>query len=281
MLAVPSVGIALVAAALAVPRAAEPRWFPHPVINPTRLSSEIAQVQQLAKHARAQPLPFSVREAGEMYRRLGRTQYEVPNTFNDATVVAWRDMLASIHRSLGDQPLLDLRAVQCELFVAALQHWEKSGVVPSDLLELGGDFISLANAHNWAIRGTLHLSEPERWAVALRRWTALAGLMQNPTFRLARELDLTQLRFFFEHPTGNLDPTEVRMRVVHRYAELELSYPANYAVGVVLAKAGRRDSAAVAFAKQLELRPDGPFALGARNHLIWATAGLRPVDEND
>ena len=280
-LAIPSVGLALVAALLAVPRATEPRWVPQPIVRPRVLNAEIDKLAGLAARARAQPLPFSVREVGEAYRRLGRAQFEATTPLDGAEIKAWRDLIGTVIKQVGNEPILVLRALQCELLVAAMRHWKSTGAVTDDLIELGGDLVSLGKANHWFKGPGLDLTQQERWALALRRWTSLSGLLHQPEFRPPRNLELPQLRFFYANPVRDDDSLEARQHILTRFSELDSTYPVYYAMGVLFAQTGQLDKAAMLFAKHLEMHPDGAFALRARNHLAFTSRLLHPPGDND
>jgi hypothetical protein len=273
-LILPSAGLALIAAILAVPRPTEPRWVPEPVMHPRILDAELARATALAGQARAQPLPFAVRELGEVYRRIGRTQYEVTKPFVSDQVQAWRGMLRTVQEHVGNQPVLQLRALQCELLVAAIHDWQSTGNIGENLIELGGDMVPLVRATHET------LTEPMQWALALKRWTSLAGLGKQNDFSASREVELTQLHFFYQQPPVGEDLLAIRMHIVKRYADLDSSYPVDYAVGVLLVQSGRADTAATYFAKHLQLHPNGAFALRARNHLLWTARQLSTIDDD-
>jgi len=270
-LIVPSVGLAVIAAAIAVPRATAPKWVPQPLVHPGQLSAELQRTAGLAARARAHPLPYDVRELGELYRRLGRTQYESVLPVAGFELRAWQDRLRTVHSALGSAPVLQLRALQCELLVLALRRWQMTGLADDDLIELGGDIATVARASRWS------LTDAERWALALKRWTMLAGLAKHHDFAAPRDLELTQLHFFYVHPEGSGEPLDVRTRILKRYGMIDPTYPVDYALGVLLALNGRPDTAVTYFARHLEEHPDGAFLLRARNHLIWAARQLSPV----
>jgi hypothetical protein len=54
--------------------------------------------------------------------------------------------------------------------------------------------------------------------------------------------------------------------------KLDHDYPAAMARGVLLYRAGAYEAAAAAFRAQLAARPDGPWTLRAKNHLLAALA---------
>jgi hypothetical protein len=280
-LAIPSVGIALVAALLAVPHSTKPRMVPTPVVHRRALNAEFDELSRRSHAARTRPLSFAVREVGEAYRRLGRTQFDGPVLLDDTLALGWQRLVRSARRNAGDEPLLALRAVQVEMFVKSLDLWEATGKVPDDLAELGGDFAQLAQGNQWWKSGHLDISREARWALGLLRWTTLAGLLQTRPYRLSRELEVIELRFFFSHAnTEGSSPPELRQRILTRYSDLDPDYPIDYARGVLAAQSSQFDLAAVLFARQLQAHPEGSYATRARNHLIWATQQMHSLDED-
>lgn len=280
-LAIPSIGIALVATLLAVPRATQPQTVPQPVQHLRALDSALRQLTHRANRAGTEPLSFAVREVGEAYRRLGRTQYEGPQPLGVPQTEGWQRLIRGTRASSGDEALLTLRAVQAELFVKALHAWETTGSVSEDLVELGGDFVGLAKNNRWWVAGHLDMSAEERWVLALVRWTTLANFNHLGPFKLDRELEIVQLRFFFDHPAPGGTPFQSRLKIVKRYSELEPSYPLEYARGVLFAQAGQYDRARASFTRQLQEHPEGNYALRARNHMIWTNEQLRNQEGND
>lgn len=279
-LAIPSVGIALVAALLAVPRATKPETVPQLVVHRHALDATLSQLAHRSDAARTQPLPFAVREVGEAYRRLGRTQYEGPQPLDDSQAQGWQRLIRSVRPKVGDDPLITLRAVQADMFVTALGTWETTGKVSDELVELGGDFVRLARLNHWWIAGHLNISHDERWALALLRWTSLAGFIQLQPYRLDRELEVVQLRFFYSHPSSDVAQLRTRQKIVERYSDLDPNYPLDYSRGVLFAEAGQYDFAAASFMRHLEAHPQGQYAIRARNHLIWSTEQVRDLDND-
>jgi len=277
-LAIPSVGVAVLAASLAVPRATKPRTVPAPVLHVRDLSAEFSQLEQLAAAARSHPLPFAIRELGESYRRLGRTQFYGPQALDDSQALGWQSLIRATRTRFGDGPLLTLRAAQVQMFVESLKVWEETGRVPDDLAELGGDFTRLADKHQWHKSGHLQMQHEERWALGLLRWTTLAGLLKTQPYRLSRDMELVELRFFFAQNQREGAGIDLRQRILQRYSELEPEYPLEYAEGVLAAEAGQFDAAAAHFSRQLQAHPTGSYVTRARNHLIWVTQQLHMLD---
>jgi aryl carrier-like protein len=244
------------------------------------LDATLRQLAHRSDAAHARPLPFAVREVGEAYRRLGRTQYEGPQPLDDSQALGWQRLVRSVRPKVGDDALLTLRAVQSDMFVTELGLWETTGKVSDELIELGGDFVRLARLNQWWTKGHLNMSHDERWALALLRWTSLAGLVQREPYRLDRELEVVELRFLFSHPTPDTAQLRMRQKIVERYSQLDQDYPLDYSKGVLFAEAGQYDFAAASFMRHLQAHPQGQYAIRARNHLIWSSEQVRNL-END
>lgn len=273
ILLIPSLGLAVIAAALAVPRATEPRLVPQPQIHRQQREQDLKKLHARAREARVSPLPLALRELGELYRRIGRLQYaEQPD---EAAILAWRSHIWGARRQLNDASLLQLRALQVELLVAATNHWEAHHLVNDDLIELGGDWLRIAERNGWRTGYRFALTAEQRTALALRRWTALAGLLNEAPYALPRDLELTELQVLYNAPLQDEADGERRLQIVRRYAVLDPSYPADFAEGVLFAQIGQRERAASAFMRHLEHHPDGPYALRARNHLLWCAPSTR------
>jgi len=277
-LTIPSAGLALVAAVLAVPHATEPHMVPQPVIHVRELNAELDNLERQASIARSHPLPFAVREVGEAYRRFGRIQFEGPQLLDDARGLGWQALVRSARASSGDAALLALRAVEVQIFVSSLETWEKSHQVPDDLAELGGDFVNVAKKYHFWQGGRLAMSREERWAIGLLRWTTLAGLLVTEPFRLSRNLEVLELRLFFAHAKLVSSAPELLQRILNRYSELEPDYPLEYSRGVLAAQQNQFALAAASFTRQLQAHPDGNFVTRARNHLIWVTAQMQTLE---
>lgn len=271
----------MVAALLAVPRATKPSSVPQPIIHRHAVDAALSQLMHRSEMARSEPLPFAVREVGEAYRRLGRTQYEGPQPLDDSQAQGFQQLTRRVRVRAGDEPLLTLRAVQAQMLVEALELWEKTGKVSDDLIELGGDFVRLTRNRKWWIGDRLDMTSDERWALALLRWTSLAGFMHLPPYQLDREFEIVELRFFFSHAPPDGESMLAQKRIVQRYGELDPNYPIDYARGVLFARAGQYDHSAASFTRHLEAHPQGNWALRARNHLIWVTQQLHSLEGDD
>jgi hypothetical protein len=279
VLVFPSVGVALLAAFLALPQGTMPDYLPLPRIAERDVDAARRDLTQRADAAFRQPLHFDVRAAGEWFRRLGKLAHHgQPISVSDRD--RFRQALQGARATSGVEAIERLRAVQARLFALALAEWERSGVENADLVELGGDFLEIANDLGWTSepRGTagtrgstsrrrLELSSDEKLALFLVRWNDLAGYDAHPELRLAPVWSLLALRARLRLPIARLDRRDLKL--IERAARLDPSYPAALGKGLIFAREHDSENAADAFRTHLQQQPDGPYTLRARNHLQY------------
>src|SRR5687768_5005281 len=131
-LGVASVGIALAAALLALPRATTPNVLPLPLPDAARLEAERIADAARAAEARRLGLSFDVRAVGDALRRFGVATRER----HERQALIRRDLREYAARALareGEKPLLALRALQTELFVNAAARFADVGESSADL----------------------------------------------------------------------------------------------------------------------------------------------------
>jgi hypothetical protein len=262
----------VIAAALAAPRATEPDVLPLPVPDRAVLRAAKQRSDELARLARQNGLSYDVRAVGEAIRRCGAASVEgqgVPQPVLGEVRMAMR--LARGRRS--ERGLLQLSALQTELFVRATHAFEVSGKPSTDLRELGGDFIDVAKKNGWLDGRRIVLDDDERVALFRIRWTELTGLRSEPAFVPT----LDEYRAYYAlnlHPAAARDAanTERAWSVVRALEKRDPRYPAAFARGVLLHRAGRFSEAVEAFRAHLAARSDGPWTLRAKNHVLEALA---------
>lgn len=267
--------IAGVAAALAAPRATEPRAefaLPLPLPNRAHLAELARADRARAAEARRHALSFGVRSVGEMFRHLGDAAGK-----REANAEAKLfDLRALARHALGDEGaagLLGLRAVQAELFVAACRGFAVSGEPDGELRELGGDFSELAQKSGWIEAGAFVLTDEELALLFRMRWNELTGLGQDAAFQPTLDEYRDRYALLLRHPAGEGAARQERqLGYAAAIAKLDHDYPAAFARGVLLYRAGAYEAAAAAFREHLAARPDGPWTLRARNHLLAALA---------
>jgi len=276
-LAIPVFGIAAVSAALAFPRPVRPRMLPEPMVSRPVVASEVSTLRALSDRARHHPLPRVVRAAGEAYRQLCIATLLGAEVAGNAPRQRFMAAVQRARRAVGDAPVLELRAVQAQLFVDALARFDREHRTNRDLDELGGDFLQTAKSKGWIDSQRLRASTEERWALFVLHWTERAGLGNRGPFRPATELRVLALRLALSRGYARANDLQRDLESVARLAELDLTYPADLARGVVYARYHQWPSAARSFVTRLRAYPDGPYALLARNYLLYSAERAREL----
>src|SRR5690606_32069887 len=124
---------------LGIPRAAPPSGLPDPAVDKSRIDDMLRIERERAQRVRESPLPFEVRAVGEALRAyVAEARSAAVDLQDQGSELARRARTALEH--FGPEPLLELRALQTELFLQALGRWEVTGEQHDELNELGGDF---------------------------------------------------------------------------------------------------------------------------------------------
>jgi hypothetical protein len=274
------VGVVLVTSAiapalLAVPHATISRELPMPSVNRT----EQARLRQTeADLATRAPLPYIARSIGEALRRYGalRAQANEPaaeemlSDLRDAVHTAWQENQAPA--------LLQLRAVQARLFVAAANQLDDnpSQRPTSDLLELGGEFAHDASEGGWLGSNGLLASEDELRTWFVIRWNTLTELSREPRFAPSLNEWRCYYRFLLRadhEPPGVAlrDVLGYRGRVIAALAQKDPDYPIDLALGLLSCQQGELSTCADMLSRYLQHTPEGPWSLRVRNTLTAAS----------
>jgi hypothetical protein len=286
-LVIPSVGLALLAACLALPQPTLPRYLPIPTLAPEALDAAKQRLLSEANHARLHPLSFEARSIGERFRQLGRAMHDGVEIRNDERE-RFRAQVRKTLDGIGTQQLRELRAIQTELFVEALLRFEKTTVASADLDELGGDFLQLAATKDWVrlpsdARAPRNGSVPRRHAqillsadeirsVFLVRWTDFSGLFEHPELRLEPSWIALASRLRLRVPVERLDARD--LPVIARLEAACPEYPAALARGILLSRLGAYESAATSLREHLRVHGEDNFSLRARNHLLYVERAM-------
>jgi len=273
--------IALVAAALFIPRSVPPRDLPEPVIEHAALLRVMKEDARLAASAEQQALDRDVRSLGVAVRGFGL----VDGTKDQSALSRARAQVT--HASFlaskqGDAGLLALRAYQTRELIRELRRWETTGVETDALRELGGTIVETFETYGWVeVRGAqrrIIMRDVDVATLLKKRWNQVAAI-KSPSFEVTRLEELSLLRFFIRHPilppaTVRADPTGAkafRLRYVLKKLEaierIDPTYPVHYARGIVNYQLGYYPQAVGLFRQHLDARPDGPFTLRAQNFL--------------
>ena len=271
------------AVALGVPRAVEPREIPAPMLDAAAIGAGMARDDGLARQAETQVLDVDVRAVGTEVRLYNVLAAEHRD---QDLALARRRLLEATARALQgrEAELLALRAYQMREFIVELRAWQRSGVQSRALRELGGDFLSAMQRNGWCEgpERTLLLDERVLRVLYKKRWNDITGADAG-AFALGLEEERLRFGFFLRHPwvergsPGMQGPVdELRWRTererarlisIDKLGQIDPSYPADLARGVVLYRLQLFAPAAQAFRRHLERSADGPYTLYAQNYL--------------
>ncbi len=278
-LAVVAVGTALGGAALAVPRPIAPTELPLPVVDRLEEASAAAADAERIRVAKAAPLSFLVRAAGEALRRFGDAEVKGDEQEADAQRFAFTKRIEAARAERGDAPVLALRAVQADLFVNALRARNLT-----ELRELGGTFFGARDGG--AADRAASLQDDELRSLFVMRWTKLAGVAGTRPFSAS----LNELRLYYRtllahaelaSRTLREDPSAratALARAIDALSKLDPDYPKLLGLGVAEHWRGQYDEAEALFSAYLETHRTGPWRLRAQGYLLAARQHL-PGDE--
>lgn len=275
-LGVVAVGIALVGAVLAVPRAAAPDVLPRPAVDWPEITRELGVEGDRARAAEQNILPYDVRAAGELMRRYGDAAADNDPVRGDAELADLRAQIKVARHRAGNKRLLELRAVQSRMFQRALGHWEATGRSDEDLRQLGGDFLRKARESGWIEPPhRLSMSRAERSVLYRIRWSGLSGLLETYPFTPTLDDWRVYYGFLLAHPEGDGEHRreENQLSYVDTLEKHDPSYLSALARGVLFYRLGRYPEAAAALRSHLTSHPDGAWTLRARNYLAAALQG--------
>jgi hypothetical protein len=271
-------GLAIVSAAalsalLVVPRQVEPAAVPPPVID--RVEQRSSEQQEAARLERALAgLPLEVRSVGEALRHFGQASAG-GQAAPELVQAQLRRLVQTALERVGDDALLNLRALQTQLFVAALAHSE---VEPTDeLSELGGSLLALGRKNGWFAPSPTAADRAELETLFHLYWADALELRRHPFAPTLNEWRV-YYRFLLAQPvrTGAERDQDLQLRLgyVAALARNDVDYPVHLARGVLLYQRGAPAEAAAEFVAHLEQHPDGPWTLRVKNYLAACGAAL-------
>lgn len=260
--------LAIGAALLAIPRAVAPRELPLPAVDRRELSGfERIEAGRLAQ-AEKKPLPYLVRAAGDALRRFGAAE----SGRTDASTLEARraDFLEAARAARerhGDDPLLELRAVQTALFVRAVSGLHGPREPGREALELGGAFVARGEELGWIQGGRVRLEPDEAACVFRVRWNGLAGLQETRPFSPS----FNEWRLYYRALLGHTAPGSSELSgYVDALVKHDSEYPALLARGIIAYWDNHFAEATELFAQHLARHPTGPWRLRAQNYLLAA-----------
>lgn len=268
------VSAALLSSVLVVPRRVEPELIPPPVID--RIEQAETQALEQARSARARAgLPRDVRAVGEAFRHFGRASSDNVET-SQAVQRQLRRLAQVALAGYGNDALLDLRALQSELFVQAL--FESSDAEPTlEQRELGGQLLVTGRQRGWFAPSPTAAGRDELAVLFHVHWAEALGLRQHPYAPTLNEWRV-YYRFLLSQPSpsgaerdGDL---QRKLGYVAALAQHDQGYPSHLARGVLLYQRGSAAAAAAEFEAHLRDSPDGAWTLRAKNYLAACGALL-------
>jgi hypothetical protein len=301
-LATVPVGVAILLGMLLLPRAGDADSIPLPIPDATMLAREAAADRDRAAAARRESLPGPVRQLGSAIRDFHRLEIHR----DERAVVAARALVDdALVAALpgGDEPLLRLRAVQLEGFLAEVHAFERSGAESVELTELAGTFLQAMRNEGFCENHTIVASDAALVAMFKQMWNTFLGLQERKAFELSLDEQRALYALYLDHALPTPEAREaldsarrgahdertcealaeavtaaVESRRLERIAKLAIfdpAYPAAYARGVANLRRRKFTLAADAFRTWLIAHPDGPLSLRAQTFLRTALAGQR------
>jgi len=260
------VGVCALTAMLVVPRDVPPVELPLPRVD-RRLEHRVAELDaQRAARGRA-GLPLDVRSVGEAFRRQGRAAFSEPELVPQLLRPLRRWASEALERH-GAERLLELRALQTELLLQALAPHPSDP--PREVVELAGGLLPVGLSHGWFAPPPEGADAAELTALFRVYWGTVLGLSERHPFAPSLNEWRAYYRFLLRRPIlpppardGDLSR---KLEYVAAIAQHDQDYPAHLARGIISYQRGAPAEAAMEFTAHLELYPDGPWALRARNH---------------
>jgi len=275
-----TVGMVVASALLTLPRASRPSTLPLPRVDRAEEQRRAASERERLRLTEARGLPFEVRAVGESIRHYGLSVSQGNHPGHDLEDL--RERMKIVETRGQSSLLLDLRAVQTQYFLRAVAQFEREGKPNSELLELGGDFLKHAQHNGWFTSAGHFVSDEATQRVLFQlHFADLIG--KRSTFPFAPTLDDWRLyyRFLLRYPEREINSVAnaesaadvARVRVVNALSRKDPEYPASFARGYLFDRLGNRQAAASAYRAHLGEHESGPYALLARNYLIYTLQG--------
>jgi hypothetical protein len=200
----------------------------------------------------------------------------------------------------GRDQLLDLRASQLDSFMAEIRRFQTTGASSTELSDLAGNFIQTMTADGW-FRDRVLLADDDVLRVMFKEmWTALIGLQRREDLAVTLDEQRVLYAFYLQYPhpsramreaigtarnglSSRADRSSDRVAIeawridrINRLAAIDSTYPTEYAPGISQYRSGAFAASAAAFRAWLQLHPDGPWTMRARNYLLAAERAQLP-----
>lgn len=275
------VAFATVGILIVVPRPTFPELLPLPDVDPQTLAAREKEEQTRLARATSAPLSNEVRAVGEQVRRIGLlvARSQIVSQIQLSTLAT--DIQALLQKN-QEVALLDLRALQTELFLLAVREFESSQESTQDLEELGGHF-ALAVKSAWLDENHRLLLSDDQLRVFFRtHWGRTTGLSNHPRFspnlEELRYYYSSHLRFPYTREKGDVQGALVaQLAVIQALGRVDSTYPTSLATGIIQLRLGLAEPAEKSLRHFLETTPNGQWSHIAQNHLRLAARQTRAL----
>jgi hypothetical protein len=296
-------GVVLAFGSLLLPRRADPTAVPLPIADARELARAAATDATLAENARREPLPPAVRALGSALRDFHTLEARGGDEREFALSRQAIDTALIDALPAGQRPLLSLRALQCEGFLAEIRRFEATGEESDELRALSGGFLRSMRAQGWAADRRLSPGTAALRTMYKEMWNKVAELNGQAVFEPSLDEQRALYAFYLANPhpsqamrdsiaaarrgARNVDSCKAleeaqrignekwRLERITKLSAIDPLYPAAYARGVVSYRAGDAAAAEAAFRTWLRDHPEGPLALRAQNYLRSAMVATR------
>jgi hypothetical protein len=297
LLASVPLGVALLAGCLLLPRSAVPDDVPLPLRDTIALARIAAQDHALAEEARRSPLDADVRAVGSALRALNeiRPDETSPELLVHARKSTLDGAVSSALAAHGAHPMLELRAVELETFLAEIARFEASGLVSVEMDALGNGFVSRMRAAGWVREHKVLLDDAQRRAAFKMMWNATVSVDNVREFALSPHETRAMYELYLArpHPSESaltalasarrgardakacdalaagerVESERWRIDKIQKLARIDPEYPTSFALGISNYRRGSFAAAAESFRDWIREHPSGRYALRARNYL--------------
>jgi hypothetical protein len=268
---------AVLGAVLVAPRATPAAVLPMPHVDFAALRAAEVQARERVRVQGKKDFPRPVRRVGEKLRRFGAASFVgmlpprvmlgyVPGTSKAAQAAFISELARLGHQDAED--VLRLRDYQSELFVKSVRAFEESRALSVDLVELGGDFVAVADQAWFEQSGRLVLSDQELKLLFRVRFALVSEALESPLIGPSRDEMLAYYGLLLQRPPVSREAWPAsRVGVILAIGKLDPSYPVDFARGLALLDAGSPVAARAAF----EAAPArGAWARLRQNSLLYA-----------
>lgn len=283
------------------PRAVAPHDVPLPTIDTRAIEAANAMDRQWADTAR-QGLSDDTRILGSALRAFNRLQTATSPASEGEILNTRANLNHATAKVLQTSPneLKLLRAIQLEVFQREIAEYERTGVEPTELQEVGGQFLKRMKDVGWATDRKVLPDTTVRAVLFKLTWNGTLSLVNDTTLEPSLDEMRALYAFYIEHPhvaetrrgalqearrtaktkaeceeIANVETQALedwRLEKVKRLGAIDPTYPTTFALGVVHYRLGRYGASAEAFRDWIRDHPDGSLALRAQNHLRAAVA---------